>query len=103
MPATVTHLTVSNPEPRRTVRDQETLPGYLSRIGQQAAPASAKVTTRALAHYASELATLTRGGAVSAIYAAGWADCEAAMAAQPHLRLADVSAASADAIREAAG
>jgi hypothetical protein len=100
MPATVTQIPVSNPEPRRSVRDQETLPGYLSRIGQSAGPASAKTISRALDHYSGELA-------IAEIFAAGvaqgWAQCEAAMAAQPHLTLAGVTAAGVDAIQEAAG
>jgi hypothetical protein len=123
---TVTYLPVSDPEPRRSVRDQdESLTGYLARIGQQAPPASAKTTTRALAHYTSELADLTRDrrhvadmplttadgqktASVAEIYWAGWADCANAMAAalEPHLRvvtLDDSTAASVTAIRELAG
>ena len=97
MATTVTPLPVIPPAPRRTVRDQpeETLDGYLSRIGQ---PASAKTTARALAHYKAELA-------IAEIFAAGvaqgWAQCEAARAGQPHLTLADVTSAGVTALREA--
>jgi len=102
MNATIHHIPVpaGDSAPRRSVRDQETLPGYLSRIGQSAGPASAKTTAKALAHYSGELA-------IAEIFAAGvaqgWAQCEAAMAAKSHLRLADVTAASVAAIQEAAG
>jgi hypothetical protein len=102
MNATIHHIPVpaGDSAPRRSVRDQETVPGYLSRIGQQAAPASAKTISRALDHYRGELA-------IAEIFAAGvaqgWAQCEAAMVANPPLRLADVTAASATVIQEAAG
>ena len=97
----LTHAPVSNPEPRRSVRDHpETLVSYLSRTGQSAGPASAKTMAKALDHYRGELA-------IAEIYAAGvaqgWVQCEAAMAAQPHLTLAGVTAAGVTAIREAAG
>jgi hypothetical protein len=96
--ATITQLPIPGPEPRRTIRDQdETLAAYQSRTGQ---PADAKTTARALAHYTAELQTDL---AVAEIFAAGWDACVAAMAAQPHLRLADVAAASVTAIQEAAG
>ena len=93
--ATLHHLPVTIPEPRRAVRDQETQAAYLSRTGE---PASAKTTALALAHYEGELA-LDR--AVGEIYEAGYADGLAAGAARPHLRLADVTAASVTALREA--
>jgi hypothetical protein len=101
MTATVTQIPVpvGDSASRRSVRDQdETVPGYLSRIGQSAGPASAKTISRALDHYSGELA-------IAEIFAAGvaqgWAQCEAAMAARPHLTLAGVTAAGVDAIQEA--
>jgi hypothetical protein len=102
MNATITQFPApaGDSAPRRSVRDRETPPGYLARIGQSAGPASAKTTAKALAHYSGELA-------IAEIFAAGvaqgWAQCEAAMTAQPHLRLAGVTAASVTAIQEAAG
>ena len=67
MNATIHHIPVpaGDSAPRRSVRDQETVPGYLSRIGQQAAPASAKTISRALDHYRGELA-------IAEIFAAAW-------------------------------
>jgi hypothetical protein len=52
--------------PRRAIRDQETLAGYLARIGQQAPPASAATVSRALAHYTAGYAALIREQAVPA-------------------------------------
>jgi len=48
------------PEPRRGSRDQETPDAYLARTGQSRPAVAAETTTRALAHYTSELASLTR-------------------------------------------
>ena len=92
---TLHHLPVISPEPRRAVRDQETQAAYLSRTGEPAGP---KTTALALAHYEGELA-LDR--AVEEIYLAGYADGQAARVATPHLRLADVTAASVTVIRQA--
>jgi hypothetical protein len=108
MNATITQFPApaGDSAPRRSVRDQdESLTGYLARIGQQAPPASAKETGRALAHYSSEYAALTRTLAVAEIYAAGFADGAAAAmtGTAPVVSLAAVAAAGSAAITEAAG
>jgi len=101
MASNIARLPVISPEPRRSVRDQdeETQAAYLTRIGQ---PASRKTTALALAHYEGELA---EDRAVTKIYDAGYdagyAAGRASVTAQPHLRLADVTAASSAAIRQA--
>jgi len=83
----LTHAPVSNPEPRRLVRDRpgtpETLASYRSRTGQ---PASAETTVTALAYYSGELQADL---AIAEIFAAGWDACVAAMTApaKPHLQV----------------
>ena len=88
-------LTVTAMRPNLTPERAE-----LARNLERAAWAKVRLTAKALAHYSGELA-------IAEIFAAGvaqgWAQCEAAMAAKSHLRLADVTAASVAAIQEAAG